>query len=125
MARAAKKKPPKAVVHNPAAPAPVQAAQLGLRVMKILGTPTWAAVIEMPDAERRDRVVLTAEQQGILEDYRDVLPHLRISPLVTIAACDTCGHRGLAGAAAVAQKCSYTLQCSGRVFKASTIDYRK
>lgn len=125
MARVAKKKPPKPVVHNPAAPPAVQAAQLGLRIMKILGVGDWKQVVALPTETLRDKVVLTNEQQGILEGHRSVLPHLRISPLVTIAACDTCGLRALAGAAVVSQKCPYTLGCPGRVFKASTVDYAK
>ncbi|MBN9214130.1 MAG: hypothetical protein J0J04_04815 [Microbacterium sp.] len=126
MARAAtpKVKPPKVITHAPAAPGVVQAAQIALVAMKAAKVHTWAEFTYRSDQELRAAVSLTADQQGLLEDYRHILPHLQVSPLVTIAACNVCGRYGLVGSAAVPPKCGFTLRCDGAVAKASAIDYR-
>lgn len=126
MVRAAtsKVKPPKVITHAPSAPEVVQAAQIALIAMKASGAATWAEFVTIPIAELRARVTLTADQQGLLEDHRDVLPYLQVSPLVTVAACDSCGRFGLVSSAAIAAKCGYTLRCEGAVSKASVQDYR-
>lgn len=126
MARAAtpKAKTPKVIVHSPVAPEVVQAAQIALIAMKAAGVSTWAEFVGKSDAELRDLVSLTADQQGILEDNRHILPHLNVKPVVTVAACNTCGRYGLVGSAAVPVKCAFTLRCTGAVTKASVQDHR-
>lgn len=126
MARAAtpKVKPPKVITHAPSAPDVVKAAQIALIAMKTAKVYTWEEFIARPDSELRTMLSLTAEQQGLLEDHRHILPLLNIRPLITVAACNTCGRYGLASSAAVPVKCGYTLRCDGAVSKASVIDYR-
>lgn len=123
-ARAKKVKPPKVIVHAPDAPEVVQAAQIALISMKAAGVHTWEEFTERTDEELRLAVSLTAEQQGLLEEHRHILPHLRVMPLVSVAGCDTCGRYGLVTSAAVPAKCAYTLRCAGTVSKASIVDYR-
>lgn len=125
MARAALPKPPKAIVHNTTAPAVVQAAQIALIAMKTAKVSTWEQFLARPDADLRKLITLTQEQQGLLEDHRAILPYLKVTPPVSIAACAKCGRYALVGSAAVAAKCSYTLRCDGSVMKATTTDYRR
>lgn len=126
MARAAtpKVKPPRVIVHAPNVPEVVQAAQIALIAMKAAKVHTWAEFVDKPDSQLRALVSLTADQQGILEDNRHVLPYLQVTPLVTVAACGTCGRYGLVSSAAVPAKCGFTLRCDGAVAKASVQDYR-
>lgn len=124
MARAALPKPPKAITHNASAPAVVQAVQIALIAMKTAKVSTWEQFLARPDADLRKMITLTQEQQGLLEDHRHLLPYLKVTPLVSVAACNTCGRYALAGSAAVPQKCSYTLRCPGTVVKATATDFR-
>lgn len=126
MARAATKKikPPKVIAHAPNAPAVVQAAQIALVAMKAARVATWAEFVARPDADLRAMVSLTAEQQGLLEDNRHILPMLGVKPLITVAACTVCGRYGLVGSAAASAKCAFTLRCEGTVTKASAVDFR-
>lgn len=109
---------PKMIAHAPTAPEPVQAAQIALICMKTVKASNWEAFVAKPIEELRRAIILTPEQQSILEKHRRILPYLRTKPLVTLSACDTCGRFGLVGSAAIPAKCPYTLRCDGKVTKA-------
>jgi hypothetical protein len=120
MARAAAVKPPKTISHALTAPGVVQAAQVALVCMKIVKVDRWSDFIAKPIESLRGAIVLTAEQQSLLEEHRQVLSYLRASsPVVSVAACTECERWGLVGSAAVPKKCAFTLRCGGEVVKAS------
>lgn len=127
MARAAipKKRGPRSITHTPGVPEVVQAAQIALLAMKAAKVKTWADFVARPADELRQLIVLTEDQQELLERHRRVLPSLQLSPVVTVYGCTHCGKYGLAGPAAISAKCAFTLQCQGAVKKASLTDYRK
>lgn len=126
MARAATRKvvPPKVIVHAPDVPEVVQAAQIAQIAMRAAKVETWDQFVGKTDGELRALISLTADQQGILEDNRHILPYLQVSPLVTVAACSACGRYGLVSSAAVPAKCAFTLRCPGSVTKASVQNYQ-
>jgi hypothetical protein len=121
-----KPKPAEPIRHDTFAPAPVQAAQIAILVIKKVKCQTWKAVIELSaTTDIREHVVLSAEQQALIDEYRDVLPYLSTSPLVTVIACTACNHYGLQDKRAAGAKCIFTFRCEGKLVKASSAAPRR
>ncbi|MEK6344321.1 MAG: hypothetical protein V4737_10855, partial [Curtobacterium sp.] len=80
---------PAAVLHDPEAPAVVQAAQIAFKVMAAAKADTWEDVGAADHI--RSLVQLTQQQQEILDEHRAVLPYLvRRGLVVTVIGCTTC-----------------------------------
>jgi len=113
------------VLHDPEAPTVVQAAQIAFKVMAVAKTDTWR------DAANHEHLAalvgLTAQQQRILEDHRQILPFLvRRGATVTVLGCTGCDRWACADSKATASKrCTLTLGCQGTPVKASTLGYRQ
>lgn len=123
-ARTSKIKPPKTFRHSPHTPEAVQAVQVAILTMKAAGVKRWSELVEKPIADVRAKVNLDPEQQSLLEKHAHLLRYIQISPLISIAGCDACGRYGLAASANVSAKCGFTRGCTGKVVKASSLEYK-
>ena len=93
--------------------------------MKAAKVNTWSALVELASAKDvREVVVLTAEQQDILDRHQDLLPYLSVKPIVTVIACTVCGRFGFWDTRSSSKTCPFTLRCSGTIVKASSVAAR-
>lgn len=101
-------------------PAAVQAAGIALAILKAAKVQDWVELASLlggrPLAEIG--VELDAAQIELIDDNKDVLPFLRTSPNVTVAACRDCGEF-VAVAGTPPTKCRMTDGCTGKMLKAA------
>ena len=117
----AKPKAPRSSRHNPAAPPLVQAAQIALVILTATKHNLWNDMVRDPASH--SAVILTAEQQELLETHRHILPHLQRKPVRTVLACDTCDRFVFTDTATAPARCSLSLGCNGTPARASTTAY--
>ncbi|WP_433673906.1 hypothetical protein [Microbacterium gorillae] len=122
MVRVAKPpKPPEPIRHDESVPGPAQAAQIALLVMKKVGCQTWKDVVEKAsNTDLRTKVILSPEQQALIDEYADIIPYLSTSPLVTVVACPLCGRYGLQDRRSAGSRCIFTMRCPGKPVKGSS-----
>jgi len=120
MARAKAPQVRKTIRHNENAPGPVQAAQIALILMQAAKAENWAGVVG--DTTLHERVLLTDQQQAILEEHRGILPYLtrggREGTLRSIIACPECGRVMFTSTGTAPSKCLMKLGCEGAPVKA-------
>jgi len=118
-------KRPEPIRHNLTAPPVVQAAQIALIAMKKAKCANWKGMVELAaQINIREKVILTAEQQELIDRYANILPYLQTSPLVTVVACTGCGRFGFYDGRPAGAKCYFTLRCTGKLMKASAANER-
>lgn len=108
--------------HDESEPEVLQAAHIAFGVMHGVQANNWAGVVEVAtrDGDIRDKVVLTANQQRLIDENAAILPHLQIKPPVTVAVCSDCGMWAVVASASSSKKCTLTLHCPGKSEKAAT-----
>ena len=125
MVRATKAKSARGVRHRTDIPEAAQAAQIAMIVMRLLHVESWQQLVELSVTEDvRRTVYLTAIQQDLIDRFAHILPMLRMSPMVTVAACPVCGRYGLQDRRPVAKACWFTLRCPGSPVKAPATEAR-
>ncbi|MBC9927329.1 hypothetical protein [Leucobacter sp. cx-169] len=124
MARAKPKVKVKLVTHDTELPELGQAAHVALLTLGATGCNTWKALVESPEVW--ERVLLTAEQQRLIDEHPYVLQHLQRAPLRSITVCDVCGRWALAVKAPTkGAKCTLIVGCTGTLFYASKMPKRQ
>lgn len=125
---AAKTKPQvrKTIRHNTDAPSAVQAAQIALVLMQVAKADSWASVLTSPDLA--SRVLLTDEQQALLEKHSGILPYLtrggREGTLRSVVACPVCERVMFISTGTAPTKCQMKLGCEGVPVKARSTQER-
>lgn len=118
-AMGAQKRTTREITHSSDLPAVCQAAQIALLIMKKLKVSTWKDMVDKAaETDLREHVILTRDQQALIDEYAHVVPYLRAKPVTTIIACTGCGLYGIAGPASVGKRCPFRLHCEGQVVKA-------
>ena len=114
-------KAPKSVRHNPDVPPIVAAAQIAMVILTTTKHNVWRDLVLDPASHAA--VILTDEQQAILEANRHILPWLQRKPVRTVLACDSCDRFVFTDTASAPARCTLTLGCGGKPVRASTTAY--
>lgn len=102
---------------DPGAPPLLQAAALGLALMKYAKVSRWADLVA--DPSRLEGVTVTAAHVALLNAHSGVLTMLQPGPpLVTVAVCPECSKFTIVSGSP-STTCSMTLGCKGHPVRAS------
>jgi hypothetical protein len=97
----------------------VAAAALALGILRVTKVTTWAELVAEPSRLSDAALEVSSDQSALLNAHRAELAPLRVSPLVTLAACPVCERWAVVSGGQPAATCSLTLGCTGHPVRAS------
>lgn len=114
---------PKHIQENVDLPRLCRAAHIGILILKGTGCSNWSVLAGTPESHAR--VIITDEQQALLDEYTYVTHYLSTAPLSTVLYCDTCERWVLTTKnPGRNQNCNLAVGCAGVLIYVSTVAHR-
>ena len=113
----------KPILEDPTLPPLARAAHIGMLILKGTGCNTWQVLVDSP--QNQLRVLLSEEQQQLIDEYSFILQYLQVSPIRSIMYCENCSRFALKDKAiSKTTTCSLTVGCGGTLHYVKTTPFR-